>query len=350
MASLPVIDLSNPDRQATAKQLTQAMETVGFVYLDNVPGYNKEVEGKLHKAAEWFFSKPLEEKITVSSKNWNKDSSGVYRGYVPINLEEGHLREQYEMGEVLPEDDPDRNSGNPLYEPTAWPKEDDPSVPYRKLMMSHYHAMIDAGMEFLRLTAIGLGQSEHIFDDRFLPKSVSSLRIMHYPTYKGLDSATGTPNNSTTTTSHDLEFTCEEHTDTAFVTLLVTFSYPGLEILQEDGQWMSVAPRPGSLVVNIGDLLSRLTGGRFKSTYHRVRDTGIERYSVPFFFEPRFDGKFEFPDDSSSIHYGPWVLQRMKRHKYQYAHVPDFPLKPECTLNKECVPDWKITLVHRCIP
>ena len=329
MASLPVIDLSNPDRQATAKQLTQAMETVGFVYLDNVPGYNKEVEGKLHKAAEWFFSKPLEEKITVSSKNWNKDSSGVYRGYVPINLEEGHLREQYEMGEVLPEDDPDRNSGNPLYEPTAWPKEDDPSIPYRKLMMSHYHAMIDAGMEFLRLTATGLRQSEHIFDDRFLPKSVSSLRIMHYPTYKGLDPATGTPNNSTTTTSHDLEFTCEEHTDTAFVTLLVTFSYPGLEILQEDGQWMSVAPRPGSLVVNIGDLLSRLTGGRFKSTYHRVRDTGIERYSVPFFFEPRFDSKFEFPDDSSSIHYGPWVLQRMKRHKYQYAHVPDFPLKLE---------------------
>lgn len=205
-------------------------------------------------------------------------------------------------------------------------EEDDPSVPYRELMMSHYHAMIDAGMEFLRLTAIGLGQDEHIFDKRFVPKSVSSLRIMHYPTYKGAPCFTNTPN---TCTGSDREFTCEEHTDTAFVTLLVTFSYPGLEILQEDGQWMSVPPRPGSLVVNIGDLLSRLTGGRLKSTYHRVRDTGIERYSVPFFFEPRFDGRFEFPDDSSTIYYGPWVLQRMKRHKYQYAHIPDFPLKLE---------------------
>ena len=85
MASLPVIDFSSLDRQANAVQLTQAMETIGFVYLDNVPGYDREVESKLHKAAEWFFSKPLEEKITVSSKNWNKDSSGVYRGYVPIN-------------------------------------------------------------------------------------------------------------------------------------------------------------------------------------------------------------------------------------------------------------------------
>ena len=316
MASLPVVDFSNPDRQANAKQLTEAMESVGFLYLDNVAGYNKDIEEKLHKAAEWFFKKPLGEKIKVSSKNWNKDAQGVYRGYVPINLEEGHLREQYEMGEKLPEDDQDRNSGNPLYEPTLWPNEDGAEDPFCQLMMSHYHAMINAGMEFLRLTAIGLGLDEHIFDDRFVPKSVSSLRIMHYPTYKG----------SNVTSKSDLNFTCEEHTDTAFVTLLVTFSYPGLEILKEDGQWVGVAPRPGSLVVNIGDLLSRLTGKRLKSTYHRVRDTGIERYSVPFFFEPRFDGKFDFPDDLSTIYYGPWVIKRMRRHKYQYAHVPDFPL------------------------
>ena len=313
-----MIDFSHPDRQANARELTKIMESVGFVYLDNVPGYSREVETKLHEAAAWFFSKPLEDKIAVSPKNWNKDSSGVYRGYVPINLDKGHLREQYEMGEVLPEDDPDRNSGNPLYEPTPWLKEDRPDIPFRELMMSHYYAMLNAGMEFLHLTALGLGMDEHMFDDRFAPKSVSTLRIMHYPTYKSA------------TTEHssrqDLTFTCEEHTDSGFLTLLITFSYPGLEILREDGQWMGVAPRPGSLVVNIGNLLSRLTGGRFKSTYHRVRDTGIERYSVPFFFSPRFDGKFYFPNDSSTIYYGPWVIQRMRRHKYQYAHVPDFPL------------------------
>ena len=317
MASLPVIDLSNSDRQANAKQLVQAMETVGFVYLDNVPGYNIEIEENLLKAAKWFFAKSLDEKIAVSSKNWNKESSGVYRGYVPINLEEGHLREQYEMGEDLPEDDPDRLSGNPLYEPTNWPREDDSSVPFHQLMTSHYRAMANAGMEFLHLTAMGLGMDEHLFDDRFLPKSVSSLRIMHYPTYH----VAGQPDNE------DYKFTCEEHTDSGFVTLLVTFSYPGLEIQQEDGQWKSVAPRPGSLVVNIGDFFSRFTKKRIKSTNHRVQDIGIERYSVPFFFGPRFDGKFDFPDDSITIYYGPWVIQRMRRHKYQYAHVPDFPLQ-----------------------
>lgn len=188
------------------------MESVGFVYLDNVPGCNKEVEAQLHEAATcFFFSKPLEEKIVVSPKNWNKDSPGVYRGYVPINLDQSHLREQYEMGEVLPEDDPDRSSGNPLYEPTPWPNEDCPNIPYHQLMMSHHYAMLHAGMEFLRLTALGLGLDEHEFDDCFVPKSVSTLRIMHYPTYKAKDTAKSTQDHG-----HDFTFTCEEHTTVGF--------------------------------------------------------------------------------------------------------------------------------------
>ena len=310
MDSLPIIDFSSPDRRTTAKELTKAMETVGFVYLENVPGYTKEVEEDLHKAASWFYSLPLDEKLRLSPKKWNKDAAGVYRGYVPINVVEGHLREQYEMGEMLPEDDPDRKSGNPTYEATPWPSEDGAIIPFRQFMASYYNVMIQAAMEFLQLTAIGLGMDEHVFDEKFLPKSVSSLRIMHYPAYEQADEPT---------------FTCEEHIDTVFVTLLATFSYPGLEILRDDGTWMSVAPRLGSLVVNIGDLLSRVTNGRFKATYHRVRDIGKDRFSVPFFFEPRFDGKFVFPDDGSTITYGPWMLQRLRRHKYQFAHLPDFP-------------------------
>ena len=81
---------------------------------------------------------------------------------VPVNVTEGHLREQYEMGEVLPEDDEYRNSGNPLYEATPWPTDEDKGTQFRELMMTHYHAMTNAGMEFLRLTAIGFGLDEHI--------------------------------------------------------------------------------------------------------------------------------------------------------------------------------------------
>lgn len=62
----------------------------------------------------------------------------MYRGYVPVNVAEGHLREQYEMGEVLPEDDVERNSGNPLYGATPWLTDDEQGIHFRDLMMKHY--------------------------------------------------------------------------------------------------------------------------------------------------------------------------------------------------------------------
>ena len=308
--AIPAIDFSNPDRQANSKLLVQAMETVGFVYFDNVPGYNKDIEEKLLEASKWFFSKPLEEKLKVSCRNWNKDAAGVFRGYIPINVKEGHLREQYEMGETLPDDDPDKNSSNWLYEATPY-LSGEGAESYRSLMESHYTAMKNAGMEFLRLCAMGLGMEEHFFDKKFLPKTLSSLRIMHYPTYGDTPQPT---------------FVCEEHVDSTFVTLLITFNYGGLEIRNEQKEWIKVPPRPGSLVVNIGDLLSRTTKRRFKATYHRVRDTGGDRYSLPFFFEPRADGQFEFSDedDLGLITYGPWMTDYARRFKYQYGNMPDY--------------------------
>lgn len=308
MESLPVIDFSKPDREATSKELVKAMETVGFLYLDNVPGYDKNVEDKLLEVSEWFFSLTLEEKLKLSTQKWYDKSKSLYRGYCPINLKENHLREQYEMGGDLPDDDPHRRSGNFLYEETPWPGGEE-GEKFHQLFMSHYSKMTDAAMEFLSLTAIGLGLEEHTFDKEFMPNPVSSLRTMHYPTYGETETPT---------------FTCEEHFDGTFVTLLVTFSYEGLEILRGDGQWLKVEPRPGSLIVNIGDLLSRVTKRRFKTTVHRVRDTGIERYSVPYFFEPRSDGKFEI-EGLGKITYGPWLAKFMKRFEYQYGHLPELP-------------------------
>ena len=314
--SIPVIDFSSAccsdgstATAAAARDLVHAMETVGFVYLDNVPGFDKQREQRLHEEAKWFFSLPLEEKLLVAPKNWNKQSNNVYRGYVPINVEQGHLREQYEMGGDLPADDPDRCAGNPLYEPTPWPSGERGEA-FHQLMIGHYNVMHDAGMKFLQLLACGLGLDEDHFAHKFTPKPTTSLRIMHYPTYR----ETG-----------EQRLTCEEHFDANFVTLLATCSYEGLEVLMEDGMWLPAEPRPGSLVVNIGGLLSELTGRRLKATRHRVQDIGRDRFSIPFFLEPRFDSKFEFPLDSKTITYGPWILKAVQRHKYQYGHLADYP-------------------------
>ncbi len=313
MDTIPVIDFSEPDRQQTAMKLVKAMKEVGFVYLDNVPGYDKQLEDQLLQATKWFFGLPLEEKIKLSPKVWNSSATTVYRGYVPINIERDQLREQYETNETLPDNDPDRLSGNPFYEATPFPYPDrEDGKKFHQLVDSTREVFVNASMEFLHLTSIGLGLKEDTFDDRFFPKSVSSLRLMHYPTYEKVRGNRDT-------------LTCEEHIDGVFVTLLVTFGYPGLEIEKSDGSWLPVPPRSGSLILNIGTLLSRVTKRKLKDTKHRVRDIGVERYSLPFFFEPRCDARFSLPDDSSTIVYGQWLTECMKaKYKYQFGHLPDY--------------------------
>ena len=258
MESIPIIDFSQPDRLENAKKLTAAMAEVGFVYLDNVPGYDKQLEDRLLEATKWFFGLPLEEKLKLSPKKWNSSAKGIYRGYVPIDIERDQLREQYETNETLPDDDPEKLSGNPFYETTQYPcAEEEEGIRFRELIEKTRQIFVDASMEFLHLTAIGLGWEEDVFDKKFLPKSASSLRLMHYPTYQKEKGNLDT-------------LTCEEHVDGAFVTLLVTFGSPGLEIERSDGSWIKVPPRPGSPVVNIGRLLSRMTNQRFKATKHIV--------------------------------------------------------------------------------
>jgi len=85
-----------------------------------------------------------------------------------------------------------------------------------------------------------------------------------------------------------LKLTTPEHTDSGFLTLLSTFNYPGLQVDIGGGVYKSIKPRPNVLVVNIGNMLSRITNNELKATWHRVLDIGVDRYSSPFFFEPKY--------------------------------------------------------------
>ena len=313
--TVPVIDFSEPDRQQTAMKLVKAMKEVGFVYLDNVPGYDKQLEDQLLQASKWFFGLPLEEKIKLSPKVWNSSATTVYRGYVPINIERDQLREQYETGETLPDNDPDRLSGNPFYEATPFPYPDrEDGKKFHQLIDLTREMFMNATIEFFHLVSIGLGLEEDTFDDRFLPKSLSSLRLMHYPTYEKVRGNRDT-------------LTCEEHIDGVFVTLLVTFGYPGLEIEKSDGSWLPVPPRSGSLILNIGDFLENVTDHKLKAGKHRVKDIGMERYSLPFFVEPQYHSKFTLPDGTSFVYGQVYTDSVRRRFKYQFGHLPDY--KPD---------------------
>lgn len=316
MENLPVISLSCNDRLANAQTIVKSMENVGFVILDDIPKYDEE---KLYKAVKWFFDLHLKRKMAYSRRKWNPQLKNIYRGYFPVDPFAVSFKEGFEVGPEVFADDPEIVTGYPLVESTPWPRPDpgedkQPFDFFHEAITTSYTAFFEAAVEIIRLLAIGLGLQESFFDNLFLPKTLSTFRILHYP----LRSSSPPPD---AVSDDGSLLSCSSHSDSGFITLLATFQYSGLQLLTENGVWSDVPPRPGSLVVNSGDILSKMTGNKIKATRHRVVDIGMDRYSCPFFFEPGFHSKIPLSlpiencavnESETSITYGPWLLEKMK--------------------------------------
>lgn len=152
-------------------------------------------------------------------------------------------------------------------------------------MLKHYNVMHRLGITVMQHIAVGLGKPKDFFDSWFSENTCSTLRIIHYE-----------PRNSQLVSqdklsSEELKFTTPIHTDSGFLTLLSTFHYHGLQVDIGSGAYRSVRPVKKTLVVNLGDMLSRITDYKLKATLHRVLDIGVERFSSPFFFEPHYLAK-----------------------------------------------------------
>ena len=139
--------------------------------------------------------------------------------------------------------------------------------------------------ELLAQMAVGLGRPADFFVTGLTAQPTPLFRIFRYPPHPQGDTAT---------------WGVGEHTDYGLLTLLATDGTPGLEV-KSHGEWIP-APADADLVIcNLGDMLDRLTGGRYRSNPHRVRNhAGNDRYSLPFFFDPGWDAvvePLEFDDD-----------------------------------------------------
>ena len=133
-------------------------------------------------------------------------------------------------------------------------------------------------MKLISCFGIGLGKRADYFDPWFKSQCSSTFRGIHYkPRVKTADGYT-----------HKL--VTPEHTDSGFITLLSTFMYPGLEV-EINGEYKPIKPIKNAIVVNIGDMLEEISGYQVKATSHRVVDIGVERYSAPFFFDPKFSAR-----------------------------------------------------------
>ena len=321
---LPVIDIARSDRHELGKIVVNALENTGFLIIDNIKGINFD---KLLKACQWFFGQPIEKKHAIMRNFWKKENKNVYRGYFPVVEGEPSRKEGFEFGRDIDPNDPTVKPGNWFYEPSVFPEEDG-TFPFKEFMLESYGIMHNTGIEVLRLAALGLGIDENAFDDIFADRPVSTFRLMHYPPWVGAPPENALIEDGKVVTTPD-------HTDSNFLTLLYTFNFRGLEVMTADGSWAAVDPRPKSLVMNIGDVFSRMMGGRFKATRHRVLDIGVDRFSVPFFLEPSYDGDIgenfmskatgKGPEHKVEP-YGPWMIQQVKYIKkyFEYKVLPEF--------------------------
>jgi isopenicillin N synthase-like dioxygenase len=288
--TIPIVDMSLPLADV-AFEIGQACRQVGFFYIVN-HGLSPDVIANTVDFSKRFFELPVLTKMEVDSA---KSRSGA-RGYFALGGEDlnakdgtrdlvaegqgigrgkkfqGDWKEGFDCGREISPDDPEYSMST-MVDGNYWPREN--ALPgFREAIMSYQKGVRQIGNALMEAFAVGLGLETNFFVER-TQKPMATLRLLHYPPQ-------GNQNLS------DLsKIGCGAHTDYGLATILLQDEVGGLQIRNSADQWVDAPPIPGSFVVNIGDMLSMWSNGRYASTVHRVVNmTGKERYSIPFFLNP----------------------------------------------------------------
>lgn len=273
--AIPLVDLSQytegsaADQQSFVDQLGDAFHQYGFVGVIN-HGISSELVNQFYDESKKFFSLPREVK-----KKYEVPGLAGQRGYTSFGKEHakqsdvGDLKEFYQIGQQVLDDDQIK---------TEYP--DNVEVEERPDFLASglalYKAFETSGAHLLRAIGEHLDIGKDYFDDKIINGN-SILRSIHYPPIiKEPDSA----------------IRAEQHEDINLITLLVGASAGGLQILNLDDEWLDVVPEGDEIVVNVGDMLQRLTNNYLISTTHRVvnppkEQWHVPRLSIPFFLHPR---------------------------------------------------------------
>jgi len=274
---VPTVDLNDfVSNNSSCKQnfvqtLGDAFNNIGFVAVSN-HGLSDGTTQRLYHAIQDFFDLPQATKL-----NYEIEGIGGQRGYTAKGKEHakgrkiGDLKEFYHVGQDISKADRVRLG----YPPNIFPQE----VPeFEITTIAAYRSLQAAGIEILRAIALYLGLDEFYFDEQ-VKLGNSILRPIHY---FPLNNPEDIPANAERAAAHG---------DINLITLLMGASAEGLQILRQDGAWIPVTAFPNQIVVNVGDMLERLTNKKLKSTIHRVVNPSqslwhTPRYSIPFFMHP----------------------------------------------------------------
>ncbi|MBS0584309.1 MAG: isopenicillin N synthase family oxygenase [Proteobacteria bacterium] len=270
---VPTLDIRryDTDRKAFVAELGAAYREYGFC---GISGHDiaQDLIDRSYDVFQRFFALPTETKM-----KYHLPGTGGARGYTPFGIETAKdskyfdLKEFWHVGRELP-------AGSQYADympPNLWPGE---VAGFREYGYGLYTALDALGSRVLRALALHIDLPENYFDDK-TNFGNSILRPIHYPPITQEE----VPN-----------VRAGAHEDINFITLLVGASAEGLQLLQRNGEWLPITTQGDTIVVNIGDMLQRLTNHVYPSTTHRVVNPPGEkarqpRYSVPFFLHPNPD-------------------------------------------------------------
>lgn len=270
--SLDLADFKNGDENSRTnfvKALGEAYQNIGFVAIKN-HGLSDTLTTKLYEAVESFF------RLTEETKQqYEFPELFGQRGYISKGKEKAKGRNTGDLKEFFHVGQPD-DQKLAEYPDNIWPKE---VAQMESLTTEAYRILEEAGISMLQAIALYLNLDEHYFDDK-VRSGNSILRAIHY---FPIEDPEAIPADAVR---------AAEHGDINLITLLMGASADGLQVLRRDGEWIPITALPNQIVVNVGDMLSRLTNNKLKSTIHRVVNPPKElmktsRFSIPFFMHPK---------------------------------------------------------------
>lgn len=286
MQKIPSVDLrdflsDDPARkQKFVNEIGKAYEEIGFVALKGHFLNDQLVEG-LYDEVKNFFQLPLETKA-----KYEIPGIGGQRGYVSFGKEHakgrsaGDLKEFWHFGQYVSEGSAYAGEYPDNVEVTELPK-------FNQVGKEAYQMLEKTGIYVLRALALYIGLDEFYFD-KYIKDGNSILRPIHYPPI--------------TNEPQDGAVRAAAHGDINLITLLMGAQGKGLQVQNHNGDWIDAMAEPDELMINVGDMLSRHTNNKLKSTIHQVVNPprelwGSSRYSIPFFMHPVSDMKLDVLED-----------------------------------------------------
>jgi isopenicillin N synthase-like dioxygenase len=275
-------------RHAVDQAIYEAAFAMGFMTISGIPrsyAIGPEVRRELLR----FFDLPPDQQRPLWKRNFAPENPSLYRGMFPVESNAARSRAGFEIGPDIAHGRAANGDDDLLYGATPLP--DEMSLPgWRASAAAYFLALEAIGGAVLASLSRALNIDESIFRDAF-DGGISTLRLLHYPKRPDGEPRPRDEDRHAMHNGIEYELVARGHVDSGLLTVLAQCGVAGLQAQDGQGGWVDVPPDDRGFAINFGGLLERWTGGRIKATRHRVLGLGEERFSIPFFFEPRPDAR-----------------------------------------------------------